>query len=269
MYFADYHVHSKYSFDSVAELDDICEQAVIMGLSEIALTDHFDVHYHDTIKDTYYLEHEQRREEAKEEAQKKFEGRLIIRYGLELGQPHHDPQLTNKIMSRRNFDFVLGSVHYTDDEREILSIPYQNHEQADQVIREYFASVLRMLEVDCFDSLAHICHPLRVMQNVFNRPTFLEYMDMILPILRRIIDKGISLEVSTKGLRYWLRALEPEQEILKAYRLLGGELITVGTDSHEPETVGSGIRDAYQYIEQAGFRYIVCYEKHRPIMHRI
>lgn len=36
MYLADYHMHSKYSFDGSEELDTICQTAIRRGLSEIA-----------------------------------------------------------------------------------------------------------------------------------------------------------------------------------------------------------------------------------------
>ena len=44
MYLADYHMHSKYSFDGSEELEVMCEQAISRGLSEIAVTDHVDIY---------------------------------------------------------------------------------------------------------------------------------------------------------------------------------------------------------------------------------
>ena len=44
MYLADYHMHSKYSFDGSEELDTICQTANRRGLSEIAITDHMDIY---------------------------------------------------------------------------------------------------------------------------------------------------------------------------------------------------------------------------------
>lgn len=267
MYYMDYHIHSKFSFDSVEELDLICQQAIHAGLSEIALTDHLDLHYGDDMSDCHYLRHEPDRESAVRKARETYAGKLTLRYGLELGQPSRNRDFLKTFKANRNFDFVLGSIHYTTDEREILALTYPDHETADRVIREYFDNVYHLLDDDDFDVIAHICHPLRVMDRAFDKPSFLEYTDLIYPILRRIAEKGKGLEVSTKGLRYWIRALEPEIPILKKYREFGGEFITVGTDSHEACTVGSGVREAYDYIAQAGFRYITSYENHQPTQH--
>ena len=264
MYYMDYHLHSRYSFDSAADMDAICRQALSLGLSEIAFTDHLDLHL--KMSGCFYLEHEKEREAAYREVQEKYRRRLAVRYGLELGQPDWNPAFLNDFNAARSFDFILGSVHYTTDEREILEIAYQSKAQADGVLREYFQNVRRMLEGDGYDAVAHLCHPLRAMERVWQKPTLLMYGYEIRPILRRAAERGKALEVSTKGLRYWIHALEPEMEILEWYRELGGEYVTVGTDSHEADTVGSGIREAYDYIRQAGFRYVTRYEARRPVL---
>ncbi len=38
--------------------------------------------------------------------------------------------------------------------------------------------------------------------------------------------------------RYGLRDTTPSKDILRLYRELGGEIITIGSDSHEPEYLG-------------------------------
>lgn len=186
-----------------------------------------------------------------------------------MGQPTRDDDFLQAFLSTRQFDFILGSIHYTTDEREILAIPYNDFETANEVLIEYFQNVLQMLDCDRFDVVAHICHPLRVMENAFAKPSLLQYADYIEPILKKMIEKGKGLEVSTKGMRYWIRSFEPEPEFLKMYHDLGGELITVGTDSHEACTVGSSVAEAYAYIKRAGFQYITTYANHQPTQHRI
>lgn len=260
----DYHIHSKFSFDSIEELDPICRQAIQAGLSEIALTEHLDLHTGQDISDCHYLRHETRREAAVEEMRQKYRSRLIIRYGLELGQPHRDPAFMDTLRKTRRFDFVLGSVHYTTDERELLTLTYPDRSFADRIISDYFDNLSLLPNQPDVDALAHICLPLRVLEHIFPEPSFLCYTDRLRPILQRLIQAGKALEVSTKGLRYWLHAIEPEFALLRLYRELGGELITVGSDSHDASTVGEGIRDAYAYIARAGFRYVTRYEAHQP-----
>ena len=42
--------------------------------------------------------------------------------------------------------------------------------------------------------------------------------------------------------------------MLTRYRELGGELITVGSDSHSPKTMGNGIEQAMNRLRELGFR---------------
>ena len=43
MYYADYHTHSRLSPDSDAPLLDMAEAAARAGLSELCITDHYDL----------------------------------------------------------------------------------------------------------------------------------------------------------------------------------------------------------------------------------
>ena len=47
MFFADYHTHSSFSSDSDTPMEDNIRQAIALGLSEIAVTDHIDLDYPD------------------------------------------------------------------------------------------------------------------------------------------------------------------------------------------------------------------------------
>jgi histidinol-phosphatase (PHP family) len=50
-------------------------------------------------------------------------------------------------------------------------------------------------------------------------------------------------------------------DILKRYRELGGEIITVGSDAHKPEDIGSHFNDAAELLSACGFRYYCVFEK--------
>ena len=63
------------------------------------------------------------------------------------------------------------------------------------------------------------------------------------PILRYLIDNGKALEVNTAGLKKGLPWPNPHMEILKRYRALGGELITIGSDAHRRKTSPTPLTD--------------------------
>lgn len=269
MYLVDYHIHTKYSFDAVEDPESVCQQALHKGLCEIAFTEHMDVHPGGKTGEQYYFQHERERAERMAQLKARYEGKLVIRYGLELGQPHRDADFARAFLQNRAFDVVLGSVHYTTDDRELLHIPYRDFQEADEAVRDYFDHVYQMLDFPGFDVVAHICHPLRVMEPFLKQPSFMRYYERIEPILKKSAQQGRALEISAKGLRLWIGALEPEMEVLKAFRKLGGEYLTIGTDSHDEYSVGYGVDLACQYARAAGFHYYTTYEARRPVQHRL
>ena len=89
-------------------------------------------------------------------------------------------------------------------------------------------------------------------------------MDIIETILKKLIDKGKGIEINTAGLRYGMGAPNPDLPVLKLYHDLGGEIITVGSDAHKPEDVAVYHKQAYQNLNEAGFRYYTIFKNRKP-----
>ena len=47
MIYSDYHMHTNFSSDSDTAMEDMIEKAILLGLKEIAITDHLDYQYPD------------------------------------------------------------------------------------------------------------------------------------------------------------------------------------------------------------------------------
>ncbi|MGE4272750.1 MAG: hypothetical protein AB7E31_07775 [Desulfitobacterium sp.] len=61
----------------------------------------------------------------------------------------------------------------------------------------------------------------------------------------------------------------PDFDIIRLYKQLGGEIITVGSDAHWAEDVGKGIQDGLEMIKNAGFNYVTVYSNRQPRMIKI
>ena len=91
-------------------------------------------------------------------------------------------------------------------------------------------------------------------------------LELFVPlVVASIIDKGIGIEINCSGIRDGCGPF-PQPEVLRLYRQLGGEIITVGSDAHEAVNAGAGVADAYAMMRDAGFRYVTVYEKRKPVM---
>lgn len=52
--------------------------------------------------------------------------------------------------------------------------------------------------------------------------------------------------------------------MLKWYRELGGEIITIGSDAHRKEDIGEGVYKACNMLQDLGFTGIYVFEKRVP-----
>ena len=80
-------------------------------------------------------------------------------------------------------------------------------------------------------------------------------------IFRTIIPQGVGIECNTN------RGNEPlpGEEILRLYRSLGGEIITLGSDAHRPEDIGAGHKEAQRMLRELGFTRFFYFRARKPV----
>ena len=86
-------------------------------------------------------------------------------------------------------------------------------------------------------------------------------------ILKIVIADGKGIEINTSSRRYGLKDSMPSANILKLYRELGGKIITIGSDSHQPEHLGAYIEETKELLRNLGYQQFCTYEKMEPIFH--
>ena len=91
--------------------------------------------------------------------------------------------------------------------------------------------------------------------------------DQIEQILINLINNGKGIEVNTSSFRYKLNDLTPSRGILKLYKELGGEIITLGSDSHREIQLGSKILYVRDILKSMGYKYFTTFDKMKPSFH--
>jgi histidinol-phosphatase (PHP family) len=86
------------------------------------------------------------------------------------------------------------------------------------------------------------------------------FEDEIRAVLQAAIDVGLGLEVNTSGLRQRVGEPYPGLTVLRWYRELAGEILTVGSDAHDVDNLGAGIAEALDLVQAAGFQAIASFE---------
>ena len=93
-------------------------------------------------------------------------------------------------------------------------------------------------------------------------------------LLHTLIENGKGIELNVAdlvpgGREEPLLMTFPSVDILRRYRELGGDIITVGSDAHTTKAAGVGIREGYELLSECGFKYTAIYRRHKPEFKRI
>ena len=137
----------------------------------------------------------------------------------------------------------------------------------DALLTTYWEEEREVIAWGQFDALGHLTYPLRYIEGDHGIPVDLsKHQEAIDGIFRALIDSGKALEVNTSGLRQKIGRALPDLPLVRRYRELGGELVTLGSDAHCVEDLGKGIEAGMDLLREAGFRRFAVYEQHKPIL---
>lgn len=274
---ADMHMHTWFSTDSEACPCDMADEAVRKGLKTICFTDHFDK---DDLEwgeegifdvDAYFVEMQKLQEE--------YAGKLNIRIGIELGLRTYLKDYYEELTKKYPFDFVIGSVHNVpykkDVEGNILyTDPAAEKLFADRTDKEAYRLMMEttlenVRTSDCFQTLGHLDYVVRYGKSREKEYSYTDYADIIDEILKLLIEKEKGLEVNSAGLKYGLPFAHPHPDVLKRYRELGGEIITIGADAHKPEHIAYDFAKAEGILKSCGFKYYTEFFEQKPVFKQL
>lgn len=262
---ADYHMHSSFSGDSNAPMEDMAKRALELGLTHICLTEHYDPDYvydfgeegmFELNTDSYLYE--------LLKVKNKYAGQIEIGFGVELGlQPHLKKQLALYAKSY-DFDFIIGSSHICNRKDPYYPDFFEGRSE-DKAHHEYFEAVLECVKsLPYFDVYGHLDYVVRYGPTKNDGYTYQKHSDVFDSILTTLIDNEKGLEVNTGGFRSGLNQPNPCTDILKRYRELGGEIITVGSDAHEPKDIAADFDKVCDILKECGFRYYCVFRNRIP-----
>lgn len=260
MYLYDYHTHSTKSTDGHNSVVEMCKSALEMGLKEIAITDHFEP----TRKNENYSFYDPKDNLLEIlETRNFFEKHLKIKFGIELGQPHIYSKSSREILENNPFDYVLASAHKMSDDVDFGELNYSKID-VDYYCRIYLKELKKLAEWNLFDCIAHLDLVKRYSAKYGVEIKLIDYKEELEEILKILINNGKGIEINSSGLRQHAKKCLPDLDIVKFYRELGGEIITIGSDAHYAVDVGKGIKEAIEIAKIANFKYITIFNNRKP-----
>jgi len=259
----DYHIHSDFSADCKTPMERTIEEAIRKGLSEICFTEHIDYDYPDA---SIVFEFDLKAYDGKvAEMQRKYREQLTIKKGVEIGVQPHQLNMYTALLEKEHFDFVICSMH-TTEQKDLHSGEFFKRKTQEEAYQVYYEELLYCVKhFKGFQVLGH----LDLVKRYQRQESKKDFHDIIGEIFKEIISAGKGIELNTSGKRYGLKNGMPSEDILKLYKKLGGEIITLGSDSHVETTLAYEFKESLELLRSLGYNYVSTFEDKKPIFHSI
>lgn len=243
----DFHVHSSFSADSDAPMEEMILAALDKHLTDLCFTEHIDFCHPNmvfTVDMPLYLEQIRY-------FRHQYRDRIRIHAGIELGiEPGnlHD-SLDFYRQYQEQITFWIGSCHVFDG-GDPYDSDFFSRMDAHSCYRDYFEAVLFVVRnFPQAHAYAHLDYLMRF--DPSPEPYRIEdYIDILDSLLKEIIRSKAALELNAGSYRNGLDHPHPQWPLVKRYRQLGGRLVSVGSDAHRPEDVASHFPEIYKGITQ-------------------
>ena len=258
----DFHMHTGFSADTDVAPEAMIEQAIALGLKTICVTDHED---YDFPKEGGTFEVDAKAYLSKmRQLQETYKKQLEILIGVEVGIQPHTGDYNSRFVSKSPFDFVIGSVHAIEGLDPYYGQYFIGKTDAEAYRRAFEETLVDIKNNPDFDVLGHIDYVIRYGKEKERAYSYHEYADVIDEILKTLIHNGKGLELNTAGWKYGLSFAHPHPDILKRYRELGGEILTVGSDGHRPEHIAYDFHRVNDLLKGCGFKYYTEFRQRKP-----
>ena len=258
--FYDYHMHSNFSNDSNADMEDMIKRSIDLGLKEICFTDHVD--YDLDSDDSFGIDYNKYFDKI-QSLQNKYKDNISIKKGIEIGLQKQIIDKCNNDINKYPFDFVICSQHAINRSELYFGNFFLDKTQH-EAYEYYYKELYDIIKV--YKNYSVLGH-LDLVKRYGNYGKVLDdkpFDDIIEAILKQAIYDGKGIEVNTSCYRYNLPDLTPSRHILNMYNDLGGEIITTGSDSHNPAQIAYTFDYIYSYLQSIGFKYVCSFDKMNP-----
>lgn len=267
MFYYDYHVHTNFSLDSDAPMEDMIRKAIELNLKEIMFTDHVDYDYPDENTD-FFIDYDQYLLTFNK-IKNKYSNKIDIKLGVEMGLQPHIAKDINDLIAKYDFDFIIGSTHAAD-KLDLYNGDFFKNKTQKKAYRRYFENVLENVStLEDFDVCGHLDFIIRYGDFKEKKLNYDDFSDIVDEILKTLIKKDKGLEINTSGIVYGFNQTHPQLPILKRYKELGGKILTIGSDAHSPDNICAYFDKAYAMAKQVGFNEITTFRNRKPTFIKI
>lgn len=274
---SDFHTHTCFSEDCNTPFETAIKSAREKGIEHLAITDHYDPDYPNPDY-SFLLDFENYIPTIKEARERfAYSKDFTIAAGIEVGIKEGQLDNINETLAMFDYDVVIGSFHcYKDIDISVFDFSQLDREKFLVEFYEYIYYTLK--KFDNYDILGHLTVIDRYIGDLLEPSgsvpcrylyDYESISDIIDEILKLQINRGKSVEINSSSFKYRMGTFLPRESVLRRYRELGGEMLTIGSDSHNPAHYQDHFEEPIALAKSLGFKYHCTYKNRTPIFHSL
>lgn len=251
----DYHIHTARCKHASGAMEEYVQQAVKIGLNEIAFTDHI------PLPNGFDTAHRMLPEEMDaylkeiEHLQETYPQIKILR-GIEADFYDGFEAYLSDFLNQYKFDLIIMSVHFIKDWPEgNWAFSYSFPDKfLTEIYNDYLEALLRGIRTGLFNIIGHLD-----LVKSAGQPLLQENTALVKQILLEAKKQNMAIEINSSGLRRKIKEPYPDYSFLPLIAE-SGLPVTLGSDAHEPQHVGFSFPEieehlsAFPMINMARFR---------------
>lgn len=269
----DNHNHSQFSFDGGrTSVEKSASAAKAAGLAGICFTDHCDFYvppmkaaHENLVSEVFDVKAQQK--EIDRVNGLLSDGSFRIYKGAEIGLQKKSREDIRRFLDENSFDEIIASVHYIDDTDPFYGGYYDGKDWR-QAYGHYLETICEeMTWLGDFDVMGHYDYVARYAPYPQASIFYRDFSDISDMMLRYLAENGKAIEINTKTYQdYNGRTPVLDMDMLRRFRELGGEAVSLGSDSHDPFRPGDKFIRYAEAAKSAGFRYLAHFENRKAVM---
>ena len=282
----DYHMHFEYGIYDENWVKLFFQEAQKKGLNEIGISEH--THGFKEFKDLYYeeliLDHSEIGEFQKkwlDNPKSKFvhtldEYRDFINYLKSKGYPvkfglevcnFHNQKHVQEILSKYEWDYLIVSIHFIKGWGfDFSALKHKfNERNLNDIWKDYSDEIENVASTGFYDVLGHPFN-LRLFKNIPEKDNVNHLLEKTAKILS---ENNMIVDVNTGTLhRYPIEEITPYPDFMEYVKKYNIPVILT-SDAHQPEQVGTKIKEAAEYVKKYGINEIVTFDRRKRILESI
>lgn len=263
---ADYHMHTPLCRHATGPMQAYVERAIELGLEEIGFSDHNPLPngLSGGVRMTgdqleYYVQ-------SVRDLQFQYHGKINVLLGLELDYIEGLESYLADQVRRYPWDYIIGSIHHLDPACDTLSWSHEHRDDMHALYERYFQLMRQLAATGLCDIVAHFDVPKRS-----GVPPAGDEAALVTGALDAIASAGLCLEINTSGYRH--REL-PEPQPYPSFDIVReamrrGIALTVNSDAHAPEHVGTRFAEVGDWLKRNGCRELARFQGRRREAYRL